>query len=70
MDVNHVAENRPQRTQIMTIKEVAKYLGVHDMTAYRWIKKGVIPGFKIGGRWRSKKDLLDAHLLQQMEEPR
>ena len=58
---------RPQRTQIMTTKEVAKYLGVHEMTVYRWLKKGVLPGFKIGGRWRSKKDLLDSYLAKQME---
>lgn len=58
---------RPERTQIMTTKEIAKYLGVHEMTVYRWLKKGVLPGFKIGGRWRSKKDLLDAHLVQKME---
>ncbi len=59
---------RADRTQIMTTKEVAKYLGVHEMTVYRWLKKGVVPGFKIGGRWRSKKDLLDAYLVKQMEE--
>ena len=59
---------RPERTQIMTTKEIAKYLGVHEMTVYRWLKKGVLPGFKIGGRWRSKKDLLDAYLVQKMEK--
>ena len=59
--------NRPERTQIMTTKEIAKYLGVHEMTVYRWLKKGVLPGFKIGGRWRSKKDLLDAYLAKHME---
>ena len=59
---------RPERTQIMTTKEVAKYLGVHEMTVYRWLKKGILPGFKIGGRWRSKKDLLDAYLVQKMEK--
>lgn len=59
---------RPERTQIMTTKEIAKYLGVHEMTVYRWLKKGVLPGFKIGGRWRSKKDLLDAYLVKKMEE--
>ena len=58
---------RPERTQIMTTKEIAKYLGVHEMTVYRWLKKGVLPGFKIGGRWRSKKDLLDSYLVKQME---
>ena len=57
---------RSARSQIMTTKEVARYLGVHEMTVYRWLKKGVIPGFKIGGRWRSKKDLLDAHLIKQI----
>ena len=57
---------RPERTQIMTTKEIAKYLGVHEMTVYRWLKKGVLPGFKIGGRWRSKKDLLDAFLVKKI----
>lgn len=60
-------QGRPERTQIMTTKEIAKYLGVHEMTVYRWLKTGVLPGFKIGGRWRSKKDLLDAYLVKQME---
>ena len=59
---------KPERTQIMTTKEIARYLGVHEMTVYRWLKKGVLPGFKIGGRWRSKKDLLDAYLVKQMQE--
>ena len=59
---------RPERTQIMTTKEIAKYLGVHEMTVYRWLKKGVLPGFKIGGRWRSKKDLLDAYLTRNIKE--
>ena len=58
---------RPERTQIMTTKEMARYLGVHEMTVYRWLKKGVLPGFKIGGRWRSKKDLLDAYLIKQID---
>ena len=62
------AQQRPERTQIMTTKEIAKYLGVHEMTVYRWLKKGILPGFKIGGRWRSKKDLLDAYLVQKMEK--
>ena len=61
-------EIQKERTQIMTTKEIARYLGVHEMTVYRWLKKGVLPGFKIGGRWRSKKDLLDSYLVKQMGE--
>ena len=63
----HPRGPKKERTQIMTTKEISKYLGVHEMTVYRWLKKGVIPGFKIGGRWRSKKDLLDSYLAQQMQ---
>ncbi len=47
------------RTQIMTPKEAAKYLGLHLVTVYRLIKKGELPCFKVGGQWRFKKDLLD-----------
>ena len=56
-----------QRTQIMTLAEIAKYLGVHQMTAYRMLKAGRLPGFKLGRQWRTKKDVLDAWLLQQID---
>ena len=53
----------PFRTQIMTPKEAAKYLGLHLITIYRLIKKGKLPGFKVGGQWRFKKDILDAWIV-------
>ncbi len=57
---------RPERTQIMTPKEAAKYLGFHIVTVYRLLKKHEIPATKIGGQWRFKKDVLDAWLLDRM----
>ena len=47
----------------MTLPEVAKYLGVHEMTIYRHAKKGLLPMFRVGGRWRAKKDHLDQFLI-------
>lgn len=61
-------EKRPQRTQIMTLKEVAKYLGVHSMTVYRLLKEKKLPGFKVGGQWRTKKEVLDNYLLKEIEK--
>jgi excisionase family DNA binding protein len=58
---------RPERTQIMTPKEAAKYLGFHLVTIYRLLKKQEIPATKIGGQWRFKKDVLDAWLLDRMK---
>ena len=60
-------EKRPQRTQIMTLKEVAKYLGVHSMTVYRLLKEKKLPGFKVGGQWRTKKEVLDNYLLKEVD---
>jgi len=60
------ADQRPQRTQIMTLAEMAKYLGVHKMTVYRMLQSGRLPGFKLGRQWRTKKDVLDAWLLGQI----
>ena len=62
-----VEEKRPRRTQIMTLKEVAKYLGVHSMTVYRLLKEKKLPGFKVGGQWRTKKEVLDNYLLKEVD---
>ena len=59
---------RPERTQIMTPKEAAKYLGFHLVTVYRLLKKREIPATKIGGQWRFKKDILDAWLTSRMNQ--
>jgi len=61
---------RPQRTQIMTLKEISKYLGVHEMTVYRLLKTKKLPGFKVGGQWRTKKEVLDNWLLSQGDTPK
>lgn len=55
-----------KRTQVMTLKEVAKYLGVHEMTVYRLMNNGKMPGFKLGGQWRFKKDVLDKWIAKEM----
>ena len=48
--------------EIMTPREAAEYLSVHVRTIYRLAKHGEIPGRKVGGSWRFKKDALDAWL--------
>ena len=56
-------------SQIMTLKDVAKYLGLHVMTVYKLTRQGHIPSAKIGGQWRFKQDVLDAWLDAQMRQP-
>jgi excisionase family DNA binding protein len=52
--------------QIMTPKDAAKYLSLHLITVYRLVKKGKLPGFKVGGQWRFKRDLLDEWIADEI----
>ena len=51
--------------EILTIKEVAKYLKLTEKTAYRLVAEGIIPGFKIGGSWRFKKSEIENWIEKQ-----
>ena len=44
---------------VLTIKDVAKYLGVHTSTIYRYAQERKIPAFKIGSDWRFHKKHID-----------
>ena len=52
--------------EIMTLREVAKYLGLHAMTVYKLTREGRVPAAKIGGQWRFKRNVLDQWLEAQM----
>ncbi len=45
--------------EIMTIKEVAKYLRLTEKTTYRYALEGTLPGFKVGGTWRFRRDQIE-----------
>jgi excisionase family DNA binding protein len=44
---------------IMTIADVAEYLGLHELTVRRLAREGAIPALKLGRQWRVKRDLLE-----------
>jgi len=54
--------------QILTLKEVAAYLKLAEKTAYRLASEGKLPGFKVGGSWRFKREDLEAWIQEQKEQ--
>jgi excisionase family DNA binding protein len=54
---------------VMTPREAAHYLSVHVRTIYRLARDGEIPGRKVGGSWRFKKDTLDQWLSGNSDVP-
>lgn len=41
---------------LLTVKEVASYLRVSRITAWRWCQQGMIPAFRIGRNWRIRRE--------------
>ena len=52
---------------IMDISEAADYLHIKKWTLYRLVKRGKIPGIKVGGQWRFKKEALDEMFTQNAD---
>ena len=53
---------------ILTCKELAEYLKLTEVTIYKYVNEGKIPGIKLGGRWRFDKDKIDELMLKIKEK--
>ncbi|MBB6521044.1 methylation-associated defense system helix-turn-helix domain-containing protein MAD1 [Pseudoteredinibacter isoporae] len=51
--------------EILTLKEVAEYLKLAEKTAYRLAAEGKLPGFKVGGSWRFKREDVQSWIESQ-----
>ena len=52
-------------SSMMTVEELAKYLKMKTVTIYKHAQEGKIPGFKVGSKWRFKKETIDEWIKQQ-----
>jgi excisionase family DNA binding protein len=50
---------KPDRSRIMTVRELADYLSVHPTTIYRQLRLGQLPAFKVGSDWRFNVEAID-----------
>ena len=53
----------------MTLREASQYLGISPDTLYKYLSEDRIPAFKLGNRWRFKKDLLDRWMERKSVRP-
>jgi len=44
---------------ILTVQEVAAYLRLHAVTVYRMAQSGDLPAFRVGRRWRFKREQIE-----------
>tara|TARA_B100000614_G_C14438363_1_gene449158 strand:+ start:723 stop:920 length:198 start_codon:yes stop_codon:yes gene_type:complete len=55
-------------SEIMTIREVAAYLRLAEKSVYRYAAEGKIPGVKIGGAWRFRRDEIEEYTKTKRNE--
>ncbi len=51
--------------EVLDIRQASDYLGISSDTLYRYASDGFIPAFKLGNRWRFKRSLLDAWMVEK-----
>jgi len=51
---------KPNPAELLSLNEVAEKLGVHYMTAYRYVRLGILPATQQGRSWVVRSDDLDA----------
>ena len=46
----------------LTVDQLAEVLGVTKLTAYRWLQRGIVPGYKVDRAWLILRDEVRDHL--------
>ena len=54
---------------LMSLPDVARYLGMKERTIYVWAQEGRIPAFKLGATWRFRREEIDAWLETRRSGP-
>jgi len=57
-------KNNYTMPKVMTVKELSSYLRVHPSTIYKLLRRGELPGFRIGTDWRFNAEVIDRWCLE------
>jgi len=56
--------------ELMTAKELSRYLKLNEITIYKYAQEGKIPGFRIGSQWRFDRGEIDDFLRRNRPKAR
>lgn len=54
-------------SRLLTVKELSSYLRVHPSTIYRLLKRGDLPGIRLGSDWRFSVDAIELWRQRQRD---
>ena len=58
-------ESKFAMPRVMTVKDLSDYLRVHPSTVYKLLRRGELPGFRIGTDWRFNAEVIDRWCLER-----
>ena len=56
--------------EILDAQEVADLLRVHPRTVMKLASQGHLPGFKVGGQWRFRREAVNTYIQAQEQQHR
>ena len=57
-------ENTREENEILTVSQVSKLLKLHPRTIYKLVRNGMIPGRRVGKKWR----FLKSEIMKRFEK--
>jgi excisionase family DNA binding protein len=66
---NNVPEPKYPLPRVMTVRELSAYLRVHPSTIYKLLRRGELPGFRIGTDWRFNAEVIDRWCHERNMKP-
>jgi len=58
------SETKNSLPRVMTVKELSDYLRVHPSTVYKLLRRGDLPGSRIGNDWRFNAEVIHRWCLE------
>ena len=50
--------------EVLTMKEICDLLQVNKSTVYKLVRRGSIPGFRVGSDWRFRRDVIERWMVE------
>jgi len=52
---------------VLTVRELAGYLRIHQATVYRLLREQKLPAFRVGADWRFNRKEIERWMIQQQK---
>jgi excisionase family DNA binding protein len=55
------------RPRVLTVRELAGYLRVHQATVYRLLREQKLPAFRVGSDWRFNREEIERWMIEEQK---